>query len=356
MREAAYVRGGSVGAGIYGWSSGQGGVHFFRIQEALRVAGLHGVKVGWGPKLDARVAEEFDTIVVHMLWQEQASEGWKQLATNGKHRMIFDIDDAMWSPDWKPFRNAYSPEVLTRLFRNLQMAHVVTTPSPVIAEYVAQYNPNVWVVQNTVPEYVLRMGRHRHEAGPIRPYPASSSINTADYILGYQGSPSHSTDFPLWLQRDIWESIRHHDDFGLHFWGVDKLDWVPRDVLLRTGCTPWQSDMDKYYNGLVMDIGLAPLKDTEFNRCKSGLRAIEYMALGIPGIYSAGPAYSPWVKNGRNGILMGRGDSWSGVLHELMTDHELRFEMAANCRMDAAEWSTEERIGDWVEAWNSVER
>ncbi|MFW6311524.1 MAG: hypothetical protein ACOC1K_04740 [Nanoarchaeota archaeon] len=37
---------------------------------------------------------------------------------------------------------------------------------------------------------------------------------------------------------------------------------------------------------LNIDIGLAPLLDHDFNNSKSNIKALEYTAAGIPGIYS----------------------------------------------------------------------
>jgi hypothetical protein len=129
--------------GVYGWSTGTGGVHFFRVAEPLRVAHQGGIRVGWGQRLDDAICEAFDTVLVHMLWDERNSEAWEQLAAGGHHRLVLDIDDWMWEPDWEPFRKHYTPTVLDRVYRNVKLAHVITTPSPRIADHLSRYNPNV---------------------------------------------------------------------------------------------------------------------------------------------------------------------------------------------------------------------
>lgn len=325
--------------GVYGWSTGTGGVHYHRIGEPIRVAAAHGITTGIGDRLDNEVLARYDTVLVHMLWDERNSEGWEELAAGGTHRLIFDIDDAMWAPDaWAPFRAHYTPDVMRRVMRNIGLAHVVTTPSPMIAEYVAAHNPNVWVVPNSVPAYLL-------DLLPPPPHPRHRGI------VGYQGSPSHQTDWSTALGRDLVEFLDKVPDWGLHFWGPDELGgWPPH----RVGCTSWQPLGRPYYESLVMNIGLGPVAKTEFNKGKSGLRAIEYAARGIAGIFTDHEIYRDYVEDGVTGILLRSGDRWLHQLADLARDPLTLASMRAEARRRAAQWTTEERIGNWVEAWNSV--
>src|ERR1041385_606051 len=132
--------------GVYAWSHGTGGVHFHRMAEPIRGARLHGIHADTGNLLSDAILSQFDTVVVHMLHDRAASGAWEKLAAYDRTRMVFDCDDAMWAPDWQPFRNAYDKSALDRLFRNVQIAHVITTPSEQIAEYLSRFNPNVHVV------------------------------------------------------------------------------------------------------------------------------------------------------------------------------------------------------------------
>lgn len=329
--------------GIYGWSTGKGGVHFYRMAEPLRVSSMAGIPTGVGNRLDDEVCERHDTILTHMLWDERNSEAWEKLAANGQHRMVFDIDDVMWAPDWEPFAKHYTPGVLARVWRNISLAHVVTTPSPFIAEYVSQFNKNVWVVPNTVPGYLTEI------LMPPRPYPATP--DGIRHLVGYQGSPSHQHDFPAWLMRELVQFAEGEPEWGLHFWGPDKIDGWPRHLV---GNTRWKDTLLDYYLSLSMDIGIGPLKGSVFNSGKSSLRAVEYAALGIPAILSAGPAYDGWVEHGVTGFLVEPGESWLPYLREIARNPLLRKRMGSDARERAKGWTSEANIGRWVDAWNSV--
>ncbi len=324
-------------SGIYGWSTGTGGVHFYRLAEPLRVARDNGVQAHDGNQLDDWVCERYDTILTHMLHDERSSEAWEKLAAGGHHRLVFDIDDVMWAPDWEPFRKHYTADVMKRVYRNIELAHVVTTPSAVIAEHVASWNNNVHVVPNTVPEYLLEL------RSPERSRP----------IVGYQGSASHDPDFSPRILKELLRFLDRNPTWNLHLWGKGKNE-VAGWPVGRVHITGWQASVDAYYRSLSMDIGIGPLKRSLFNAGKSSLRAVEYAALGIPAILSDEPPYRGWVEHGVTGLLLKPGDSWLDALEKLARRPAWRLSMGVEARKRAAGWTTEANIGRWVDAWNSV--
>lgn len=326
-----------VPPGIYGWSPGNGGVHHYRIAEPLRVATMHGVRTATGVELDNDIAMSYDTILVHMLHHEHALPAWEKLAASGCHRLVLDVDDAMWAPDWDNFRTYYTPDRVQRLYRAAQLAHVVTTPSDVIAEHLIRYNPNVHFVPNSVPEYLL------HQR------PRARAVN----VVGYQGSASHDPDITDDYLTQMYRFCEDHPAWQMWFWGKRRKELAgwPEEFVR---CMPWQDNLRSYYRSLSMDIGVGPLKGSVFTDSKSALRAIEYAALGIPAVLSDSPAYRGWVVDGETGYLMNPTDSWYEVLHLLATDDTLRAAMGRGATKKAQQWTTEKQIGNWVNAWNSV--
>ncbi len=354
--------------GIYAWSHGAGGVSWYRQREPLRVADLNGINVGMGAQLDDDVAGAFDTILVHMLWDEHASRGWQELAHGRRHRLVMDIDDMMWDPDWKPFQEHYRPDVLSRVELNISLADVVTTPSPAIAAYIQTKlrHPNVHVCPNTVPQWLTRVRMPARPAPELWPYPLPPQV------IGYQGSPSHAHDWPPELQVELERMIERHPSWAMHFWGPNDVgSWNPR----TTGVTGWTDSLRNYYLSLSMDIGLGPLKNTYFNRCKSGLRAVEYAALGIAAVLPGIPPYvDPHTPRGIGQLLPGitgyatvaHDDGHIGVsgaqaaemtrlaVEALIQDPERRETIERTARQVAGDWTTEKNIDLWTDAWNSV--
>jgi glycosyltransferase involved in cell wall biosynthesis len=65
------------------------------------------------------------------------------------------------------------------------------------------------------------------------------------------------------------------------------------------------------------DLGLAPLVDNDFNRSKSGIKFLEYQALGIPVVASNLPPYSDVILDNADGLLVDNNTkAWvDGILH-----------------------------------------
>ncbi len=319
--------------GVYGWSPQSGGVHHYRIAEPLRVLADQGTNAQTGTVLDDAILSETDHILVHQIHDESSTEAWHRLAKLQSHKLIMDVDDAMWRPDWTPFKDHYTRPNLDRLYANVAAAHVVTTPSPLIAEHLTRYNRNVWILPNTVPAWLLT---HRM---PARDMP----------MIGYQGSPSHARD---WTTSQLGNLIRFLNDHPA--WGLQLYGSAPGDLASagdRVRHTPWIPDVESYYRQLSFDIGVGPLRPTLFNRHKSSIRAVEYAALGIVAVLPDLDPYRGWIDDGVTGRLISSGQTLRRVLTEVAGDLNARITMAANARTRAAGWTTEANIDKWVTAW-----
>jgi hypothetical protein len=276
-----------------------------------------------------------DRVLAHTLHTETALEVWERLASIGSHKLILDIDDAMWRPDFGPFREHYGPDVLARLYRAVALSHVVTVPTAPLAEHLSRHNRNVWIVPNTVPAWLLEYTM------PERDRPT----------LGYQGSPSHAGDWTQPQVRQLARFLHHHPEWGMQWMGAD-----PGPLMrARPGIShvSWRAPGEDYYRAVSFDVGIGPLADTYFNRAKSGLRAIEYAALGIVAVLPDAPAYRGWIEDGVTGRLIRSHQTLSGVLAAVAADDEHRVKMSTTARERAAAWTTEAAIGSWIEAWDS---
>ena len=83
--------------------------------------------------------------------------------------------------------------------------------------------------------------------------------------------------------------------------------------------------LDDYYSFVShLDIGLAPLEDTAFNRSRSDVKFLEYAACGaVPVVQATGP-YLLSVKQGRTGFLFNTPDELISTLDHLASDASSR--------------------------------
>lgn len=80
----------------------------------------------------------------------------------------------------------------------------------------------------------------------------------------------------------------------------------------------------KHYN--YIDISLAPLKDIQFNRCKSPLKIMEAGFMKCALVASDIVTYSPYIDNGKNGILVDnskKARGWGKTIKKLVNNPSL---------------------------------
>ena len=82
-----------------------------------------------------------------------------------------------------------------------------------------------------------------------------------------------------------------------------------------------------------IDIGVYPLSDDDWVLGKSGLKALQYMALGIPSISSNYGNIKKIIKNNFNGFLVNNNDEWYSTLMNLCDDVDLRKFIGNNARI-----------------------
>jgi glycosyltransferase involved in cell wall biosynthesis len=157
----------------------------------------------------------------------------------------------------------------------------------------------------------------------------SSTINTglykpkADYrvkekfIIGWSGS--HSTSKYLHLLDEVFRDLAKTHSFKLLVMGDESfsLEGVEVEAL------PWK---ESYEVEVIsrFDIGVYPLPDEEWVLGKSGLKALQYMAAGIPTVATGIGTIFRIIKNGENGFLVNSNEEWKSVLSILMSEQRLR--------------------------------
>ena len=82
-----------------------------------------------------------------------------------------------------------------------------------------------------------------------------------------------------------------------------------------------------------IDIGLYPLPDEKWVLGKSGLKALQYMALGIPTVATAIGANFRVIEDGVSGFLVQTEEQWYSILEKLILNSDLREEIGKNARI-----------------------
>lgn len=211
-----------------------------------------------------------------------------------------------------------------------RLADLTTTTSEPLAErYRREGVSNVLVVGNSVEPRIFGFGsRSRHEG----------------IVIGWVAAGEHYSDLE---QIPIVDAIRSlleaHPHLRVITVGVQlPIDseryrhvlWVPFPELM------------KVIGGI--DIGIAPLADTSFNRCRSDIKLKEYAAGGAAWLASpVGPYRALGEKEG--GMLVSD-DGWYAALDTLIRKSRLRKRLSRRARA----WAKTQTIDKHAEIWETA--
>lgn len=109
----------------------------------------------------------------------------------------------------------------------------------------------------------------------------------------------------------------------------------------------WVSIIDypAMVKGWDLDIGIAPLRDNQFNRAKSNLRWIEYSALKIPTVASTVRPFNESIPRGC-GILCSDKQAWYERLKDLIEHPEVRETIGNNAYKDVKERFNMDKVSE----------
>lgn len=156
--------------------------------------------------------------------------------------------------------------------------------------------------------------------------------------IGFAGSIDRAQDLNETLEEAITEIVnKYGDSIEIEIMGA-KPDFVDKLGLKHL---PYQDGYDNYTAYMAKcnwDIGLAPMPDTAFHRCKYFNKYVEYASFGIAGIYSNLEPYIYGIKDKENGLLVNNTTKeWVDAISELIENEQLRKKISNNCLKEANE-------------------
>lgn len=253
--------------------------------------------------------------------------------------IVIDIDDDLESihpahPAFPVLHPKYNAMFNWNIAREAcRVATLVTVSTEPLRRLYTPLTGEVRVIKNTVPEAYLSIKQPEDSAA----------------VVGWMGSVhSHPTDLqvmgtaPARTQREgvTWKFVG--PDRGIQ--EALRFDTAP----FATGYAEMEDIMPLIAS--TINVGVAPLEDTRFNRAKSWLKQLEYASLGVPSVCSDLPEYRELAD--RTGALLAKNpNDWYKKIKRLVRDDEFRVSLGNRARRAASHLTVEEHAGDWLKAW-----
>lgn len=253
----------------------------------------------------ARV-KNYDIVYIHLWVTPFGPPIFERWICNRSRKVIFDIDDLVYLPGVKSDVN---PLISGLKGKNkpiflMKRAHHVITCTPYLDEIVRRYNKHTTDISSTI-----NTERYR---------PKTDYSIKGKAVLGWSGSVS--TIKHLRVLEPVLRKLKADGlCFKLLVMGDESfsLDGLEVEAL------PWKESHEVEVIKRF-DIGLYPLPDEQWVYGKSGLKAIQYMAAGVPVIATAIGTNFRIIENNVNGFLVSSDEEWLARLRNLIADENLR--------------------------------
>jgi len=257
-------------------------------------------------------------------------------------KIILDFDDMIEVTEDNPHYKDHKIWDASPILQSFaKFADGITTTNEHLATYLKKFNKNVFIIPNYMDMEYWKMPIKKNETDKIR--------------LCYVGSVTHLLDIEM-IAPALKEILTKYKD-KVELLMVGDLRW--REVFknfTNVDCflgVPFDS-YSLRLNGLGMDIGIAPLRDNNFNRCKSNIKFLENTIAG--GVTVASPTvYSKTIKNGKNGFIAKNNDEWVKYLSLMIEDATLRKNIWQKAYSEVVgTYSLEKNIKKWESVYKLI--
>lgn len=238
-------------------------------------------------------------------------------------KVVLDVDDYWVLPKWHPLYRAYANfNIPEQIVNNIRVANYVTTPNKRLASFIKMINDKVLYLPNVPDTNQPQFKRNEIISNRLR--------------FGWVGGVFHRLDIEpmersftkLWKDetiKDKWQVCLGGFNPNGEYKAIEKIfsnnfkqlkydykEYLNKDTPMLAHIMNnepykrlWAKQADQYvsmYNEI--DVALVPLRQNDFNECKSALKIVEAAAMGCGVIASNVYPYNELLNEG-NSIKIG---------------------------------------------------
>lgn len=251
-------------------------------------------------------------------------------------RVIIDMDDLL--TEVPSFLLCYDHCQQTRpyLLETLRMADAITVTTQRLKDEMVSYNEHIFVVPNCASSAHEITKHYESESQKVNLLVASTDTVRVDFIASALKRVADDKNINIEIIC-IGPPGAFLQGTGLTLQAHDNMDYSHFKAFLST---------------LDNTIGIIPLDDSRFSRCKSPVKFLDFSLAGIPTVCSDVPPYNDSVINGNNGILCANiEEEWYQAIRKLVLSASFRTEIAKAARQFVEAEYNMQHVAD---CWNKV--
>lgn len=225
--------------------------------------------------------------------------------------IIYDFDDAIFLPHTHEANKLFSwAKFAGKTGSICRLSKAVTVGNSWLGEYAKKYNSNVTVIPSSVDTNI---------------YLPKINKNNKKPVIGWTGSSTSQTHLEMFtpLLKEI--IARREVEIHVH---SDRSPDLPDIPFIWHKWTP-ENEVE-IISGF--DIGIMPMPDDEWSQGKCSMKALLYMAAGVPTVCSDIGMNREVIKHGENGFLAETSEEWIKYLEILIDNEDLRKTMGVEAR------------------------
>jgi len=297
--------------------------------------------------------EGFDIAVLQMVFDRRVY----RVAKKHNVKIVFEADDLM---EWVP-RDHYAKADM-----NIKRTFY--------ARYAVQQADMVTVTNNDLKQHydTYRFGKRKADILPnyldLSYWAKPHNPNTTDRIrIGYAGGLSHVKDLSM-IVSPLNKILKEHEKaffINVGTGGKTETDPIKKALTMDLFQAIPQSRREYVYgarmyewakrlNTLQLDIGLAPLLNNKFTRCKTPIKWMEYAINRIPCCASRF-MYGTVIEEGVTGYTARTSDEWYEKINILASDKAKREEMGENAYQDVINnYDIGKHLHKWYDLYSTL--